>query len=160
MTDVYAFLVQRLPTLYRVLAHGHERFAVRGGEQLVEGSVVDCVERARNHEVHHTYVVERLVPGRLIRYASTPSNTWVDLGRRRIEGTSNTFVEYRLEPLAADATHLDMTIAIQFPGLLQKLLALLFGRVRAVWAAHQDEELHKLTALVEAEAISPRAAPL
>ncbi len=153
---LYRFLTADLSARYRELARGHERFEVIGGGPLVVGALVDCRERAGNQEVHHRYVVERLVPDELVRYASTPSTTYVHLPHRTLTGTSDTIVEYRVAPGSRGVTTLEMTISIVFASRLQRAIARGLGRVYRVWKHHQREELAALTRLLEdAEARAP-----
>lgn len=148
---VFEFLTTEVPTHYRAMARGHERFDVLGGGAMVEGAVIDCRERAGNQEVHHRYVVRELVPGRRIHYASTPSTSFVHLDGRTIEGSSDTFVTYELEP-DGPRTRLHMTIAIAFANRWRLWVARVLGRTASLWGAHQAEELDRLAELIAARA--------
>jgi hypothetical protein len=149
--QVYEFLTTQVPAHYQELARGHERFDVVGGGPMIEGAVIDCRERAGNQEVHHRYVVRELLADRRIRYASTPSTSFVHLDGRTITGTSDTFVTYELEP-DGPRTRLHMTIAIAFASRWQLFLARVLGRSAKLWGAHQAEELERLTELIAAGA--------
>jgi hypothetical protein len=148
---VFEFLTTQVPTHYQAMARGHERFEVIGGGPMIEGSVIDCRERAGNQEVHHRYVVRELVESRRIRYASTPSTSFVHLDGRTITGSSDTFVTYELEP-DGSRTRLHMTIAIAFATRWQLFLARVLGRSAKLWGTHQAEELERLTELIAAGA--------
>lgn len=149
--QVFEFLTTKVPDLYAELARGHERFDVVGGGPMVEGSIIDCRERTGNQEVHHRYVVRELVADRRIRYASTPSTSFVHLEGRTITGTSDTFVTYELEP-DGSRTRLHMTIAIAFASRWQLFVARVLGRTAKLWGAHQVEELERLGELIAAGA--------
>jgi hypothetical protein len=149
--QVFEFLTTKVPDHYPALARGHDCFDVVGGGPMVEGSIIDCRERAGNQEVHHRYVVRELVAGRRIRYASTPSTSFVHLDGRTISGTSDTFVTYELEPDGL-RTRLHMTIAIAFASRWQLFVARVFGRTAKLWGTHQEEELEQLTQLIAAGA--------
>lgn len=148
---VFGFLTTELPTHYRALARGHDRFEVLGGGPLIEGATIDCRERAGNQEVHHRYVVRELLPGRRIHYASTPSTSFVHLDGRTIKGTSDTFVTYELEP-DGSATRLHMVIAIAFASRWKLWVARVLGRTASLWGAHQREELDRLAELIAVSA--------
>ncbi|HVH97677.1 MAG TPA: SRPBCC family protein [Enhygromyxa sp.] len=149
--QVFEFLTTGVPTHYRAMARGHERFDVIGGGPLAMGSIVDCRERAGNQEVHHRYVVRELEPGRRLQLASTPSTSFVHLDGRTIEGKSDTVVTYEL---AGDPTQtrLHMTIAIAFASRWQLFVARVLGRTAKLWGAHQAEELERLSELIAAQA--------
>jgi Polyketide cyclase / dehydrase and lipid transport len=149
--QVFEFLTTKVPAHYHALARGHERFDVLGGGPMIEGSIIDCRERAGNQEVHHRYVVRELLADRRIRYASTPSTSFVHLDGRTITGTSDTFVTYELEPDGPQA-RLHMTIAISFATRWQLFMAKVLGRTAKLWGAHQAEELEQLTQLIAAGA--------
>lgn len=151
--DVFIFLTQGMPTVYPALAWGHERFEIEGSGPMRVGSEIDCRERAGNQEVHHRYVVQELVESQLVRYASRPSTTFVHLRNRSITGHSDTVVTYALEPTATGQTRLEMTIEIVFASLWKWMIACTLGRASALWKSHQREELGKLVAIVEADAL-------
>jgi hypothetical protein len=148
---VFEFLTHEVPTHYQAMARGHERFDVLGGGPMIEGSIIDCRERAGNQEVHHRYVVRELVPDRRLCFASTPSRSFVHLDGRIIEGESDTFVTYALEADGAQ-THLHMTIAIAFTSRWQLFIARTLGRAAKLWGNHQAEELDRLAQLIAASA--------
>lgn len=149
--QVFEFLTTGVPTHYRAMARGHERFDVFGGGPLVLGSVIDCRERAGNQEVHHRYVVRELEPERRLQLASTPSTSLVHLDGRTIEGQSDTFVTYELDGDRSQ-TKLHMTIAIAFASRWQLFVARTLGRTAKLWGAHQAEELERLSQLIAAQA--------
>lgn len=149
--QVFEFLTTKVPAHYAALARGHDRFDILDGGPMIEGSIIDCRERAGNQEVHHRYVVRELIAGQRIRYASTPSTSFVHLDGRTITGTSDTFVTYELEP-DGPRTRLHMTIAIVFATRWQRFVARVLGRTAKLWGAHQAEELDRLTELIAAGA--------
>jgi hypothetical protein len=150
-SQVFEFLTTKIPAHYGALARGHDRFEVLGGGPLVEGAIIDCREQAGNQEVHHRYVVRELVTDRRLRFASTPSSSYVHLDGRTIQGQSDTFVTYELEGNSL-ATHLHMTIAIAFASRWQLFVARVLGRTAKLWGAHQAEELERLAELIAAGA--------
>jgi hypothetical protein len=148
---VFEFLTTAVPTHYPEMARGHERFEIIGGGPMLKGSIIDCRERAGNQEVHHRYVVQELLPNRRIRFASTPSTSFVHLDGRTIEGKSDTFVTYELAP-AGTQTRLHMTIAIVFATRWRLFVARVLGRATKLWSNHQAEELDGLARLIAANA--------
>jgi len=147
---VYVFLTTQIPAHYKAMSEGHEKFDVIGGGPLVEGAEIDCRERVKNQEVHHRYVVQKLIPNTLVYYVSKGSKSYVYLNGRTIEGSSNTHVSYELKALPDGNTEVTMVIGIQLESWWTKFIAKLLGRVEVVWKAHQSEELLKLVSLVEA----------
>ena len=148
---VYHFLLHEMERVYPELADGHECFRPLDAESLREGAVIDCRERAGNQEVHHRYVVEKLVQNKHIYYVSKPTQTFIHLKNRVIEGRANTHVYYDLEADGEVWTHLRMTIIIQMESAFRKWLGLLFGKMRSIWGQHQQEELKKLVQIIERE---------
>jgi uncharacterized protein YndB with AHSA1/START domain len=145
---VFEFLTTRIPAVYPLLSRGHERYAVEGGGALSLGARIDCRERAEAQTVHHTYEVRAIeAPSHL--HLGSASQTWVRVGEKSIEGTSDTQVYYDLEDTDHGGTRLDMTIVIALPSRGKKWLATL-GGTKGLWARHQGEELDRLTTLVEA----------
>lgn len=145
---VFAFLTTRIPAVYGLLSRGHERYVVEGGGPPAVGARIDCLEHAGAQAVRHMYEVRALEAPSHLHLASA-SATWVEVGKRTIEGSSDTQVYYDLEEAGDGGTRLDMTIVIELPNRGKKLLATL-GGTKGLWARHQGEELERLTTLVEA----------
>jgi hypothetical protein len=148
---VFEFLTTRIPACYTLLSRGHERFEIEGGGPLRLGARIDCRESAGAAVVHHVYEVLALRAPEHLYFASTPTRTWVRVGKRTIEGTSDTRVYYDLADEAGGGTRLEMTIVIELESLSQKWLATLSG-ARGLWYGHQGEEMDRLVTLVEATA--------
>lgn len=146
---VFHFLTHEVPRTYTLLSPGHERYDVVGGGPLVLGATIDCRESTGNQEVRHLYRVESLVEPSFLQFSSIPSKTFVHLPDRTIEGTSETIVRYELTVGEDGTTRLAMTIVIVLDSRWTKLLAS-FSGTRRLWAEHQQGELDRLVALVEA----------
>lgn len=148
VTKVFTFIVKNLQTHYSKLAQGHKKFNIMGADEISEGAVIDCEEIAGNQEVHHRYEVKRVVPHKLIHYASHPTRAFVHTPWKIIEGESNTFVYYDLEEMTPTDTRLMLTIVIQMPSFFNKFLATVTGSGK-LWANHLTEELHALKREIE-----------
>lgn len=146
--SVFNYIVYDLKNNYTAMAEGHIKYELINSNYLKVGTEIDCREKAANQTIHHIYRVEKIIPNEHIFYHSSPSKVFIELPRKTIEASSNTYVYYDFKKNDNTTTSLQMIIAIQFDSSFQKFFSIIVGSIKP-WRIHQKEELENLKTLIE-----------
>ena len=145
--DVFSFVQNRIPEVYKKMAVGHDQFIIRGGGPLMTGAIVDCVERAGNQRVIHIYRVHAVEPNVQIAYKSEPTLAYVQSGKKEIEFKSVSHVAYDFEAVPSGGCRFRLSITIQLDNSFTVFMNWMIGGFRP-WQQHCTEEVAGLAKIL------------
>ena len=147
---VFEFITCRNRDVWNNVAEEHagQTNEIINSDRLEEGTVMICEEFTEDEGVSHRYVVKKVIPNRLVYYASEPSRVFFadKSGNMKEVTTCNTHVYFDVEELASDTTKISQTLVIQMPNFIVKFLSDVAGGKEGdqTWGNHLKSELEGL----------------
>ncbi|MFA6904112.1 MAG: SRPBCC family protein [Gallionellaceae bacterium] len=149
--QVFDFITYRMAEYNLSIAKAHDKFEILKGDGLTEGAVFVAEEYQEDEGVRNRYVVKKVIPNRLIYYASTPSLIYEKKNGEWVQtGSCNAYVYFDLEGNSSK-TQLTQTIVIEMHNFFSKFLIdmVISGKEGNEWMDHLVEELESLKAAIE-----------
>jgi hypothetical protein len=149
--EVFHFITHKMETYNLSLAKAHDKFYFVKGDAITEGAVFVAEEYQEDEGVKNTYVVQKIIPDRLIYYASTPTLIFEkEKGEWKEKGSCNAYVYFDIEDNSGN-TELTQTLVIEMQNFFTKCLIdlIIMGKENNEWMDHLVEELESLKNIIE-----------
>lgn len=141
--EVYQYYIHHYHEIYSQTAGKHHEFVLLNSDSIREGTTIYCREGEENQMIHHDYLVEQVIPGRLIFKSSEPTVIRVKTKKGTRENTCNTYVYVDFNDVGIQKSELRFTIVMQMPNYIYKMIGRILGgkKAKAEWEGHLQEEL-------------------
>lgn len=149
--QVFDFITYHIAEYYLSLAKAHDRFEILNSDGLTEGAVFISDEYQEDEGVRNRYIVQKVVPNRMIFYSSEPSLIYEKKDEEWVQtGSCNAYVYFDLESVP-EGTQLTQTLVIEMPNFFTKFLIdlIISGQEGNEWMDHLVEELEGLKTAIE-----------
>ena len=149
--EVFHFITYQMAEHNLSLAEAHEKFWFIKGDSISEGAVFVAEEYMEDEGVKNTYVVQEVIPDRLIYFSSAPTLIYEKRnGEWEQTGSCNVYVYLDIEDSSGN-TRLTQTIVIEMHNFFTKFLIdlIIMGKENNEWMDHLIEELESLKTAIE-----------
>lgn len=152
VNNVFNFILKDLQTCYTKIAKGHEKFKVENAEKISEGKFIECSETIKNVKVSHRYEVKKVIKNKHIYFCTelpnNPTKVLMQFGKKIVENVSGSHVYYDFKDINSKQTQMTVTIVIQLPNLLNKIMGTITGS-KKLFSNHLIEETNGLKREIE-----------
>jgi hypothetical protein len=142
-SEAYQFYIHHYDEIYHKTAKKHHEFKLLNSDSIAKGTRIYCCEGEETNMVHHQYVVQDVIPNKLIFKASEPSEVHIKTDKGLTIQKCNSYVYVEFIDISENESRVAFTIAVQMPNYFYKLIGRITGgkEAKKEWEGHLNEEL-------------------
>ena len=141
--EVYQFYIHHYDEIYHKTAEKHHEFKLLNSDSIAEATKIYCREGEETAIIHHQYLVQEVIPNKLIYKTSEPSEVHIKKDKGSTIQKCNSYVYVEFFDISENESRIAFTIAIQMPNYFYKLIGRIMGgrEAKEEWEEHLNEEL-------------------